>query len=75
MGRRAIAPVYALSAGRLKEQSKWRARKKPQIRIIRLSPAPLLGGANVECKEYVTGMKLCLCSGTNRPLAIFNSRE
>lgn len=33
-------------------------------------PGPGLGGANVECGEYVTSMELCLCSGTNRPLSI-----
>lgn len=34
------------------------------------SAGPRAGGANVEYGEYLTGMKLCRCSGTNIPLAI-----
>jgi hypothetical protein len=42
---------------------------KAHITFIQARPSPALGGANVECGEYVTGMRLCLCSRSKNGVA------
>jgi hypothetical protein len=37
--------------------------------FIRARPSPALGGPNVECGEYVTGMRLCLCPRSRNAIA------